>query len=615
MAVSLGQHYKIRHMDNTYEPIENYGVIGNLNTVALVSNRGSIDYMCLPDYDSPTVFGALLDADEGGYFCIRPQLSNPRSKQLYLTDSAILVTRFFSEDGIAELTDFMAIDKAHNRLTLVRKLKTIRGKIKYTIQCHPRFDYARTGHKAEQAENNRVDFTGDDGQKFHLFSEIPLTIKDNDIDHNFELDQDEMLCFVIQDNIENSSFLNEFHPYCVSCYGQTYDYWKSWINQCTFTGRWIEIVRRSCITLKLLTSIRHGSVIAAATFGLPETIGGKRNWDYRYTWVRDTAFTMFAFLRLGFMEDAASFMHWVLENCLPKDMYVMYTMDGKRSPDEEELKHLSGYRNSKPVLIGNDAINQKQMDIYGELMDTIYLYNKYGGEITYEFWQMLDKHVEYVCTHWQDPDHGMWEIRGGKREFLHSKLMCWVALDRAIKIGNSRSFPFPHERWIAIRDEIFEYIYNNFWNEKKEAFVQYKGSEEMDASVLLMPMLRFISPHEPRWLKTLAAVERDLKLDVLIYRYRNTELNVDGLGSEEGTFTMCSFWYAECLAKSGEMDKANEVFAKILGYSNPLRLFSEQLSKTGEQTGNFPQAFTHLALISAAIEINRLSEKNKSNVG
>ncbi|WDF54498.1 glycoside hydrolase family 15 protein [Mucilaginibacter sp. KACC 22063] len=595
-------------MENRYELIENYGIIGNLNTVALVSNQGSIDYMCLPQFDSPSVFGALLDSEKGGFFCIKPELSEMNFKQLYLTDSAILVTRFFSEDGIAELTDFMSIDAKDHRLTLVRKLKSIRGDINFNLQCQPRFNYAQSQHKASAHSDHRIDFESEDGQKLHLFTEIPLTVSDNDIDHRFLLKQGEMVCFVLQGNIENSSFSDNFHGVCIDCYNNTFNYWKDWINQCRFTGRWIETVRRSCITLKLLTSVKYGSMIAAPTFGIPEKIGGKRNWDYRYTWIRDTSFTMYAFLKLGFMEEASAFMHWLSEHCIPQEMYVMYNIDGQKSPEEKEIP-LSGYKNSKPVLIGNDAVNQHQMDIYGELIDTIYLYNKYGGEITHAFWEMLVKQVEYVCENWNKPDYGLWEVRGGKRDFLHSRLMCWVALDRAIKIGDNRSFPFPHQRWLEVRDEIYNHIHDNFWNEKKQAYVQYRDSDEIDASVLLMPLVRFISPKEPRWLKTLAAVERELKLDVLIYRYRNTDINVDGLGSEEGTFTMCSFWYAECLAKSGHIQEANEVFAKLLGYASPLRLYSEQLSNSGQQVGNFPQAFTHLALISAAIEINRLNKK------
>jgi GH15 family glucan-1,4-alpha-glucosidase len=598
-------------MKDAYEPIENYGVIGNLHTVALVSNAGSIDYLCLPRFDSPTVFAVLLDKDRGGSFSIIPEFTHVTCKQIYLTDSAILVTRFFADEGIAEITDFMPIVGDNGVLTIVRKVTAVRGDTNFNLVCQPRFNYAETPHSIVSTDENRIVFKAEDGQELHLWSDIKLVSDQQDVDETFSLKQGETACFVLQNSIEDSGFKTDFHHYCLNCYNQTYDFWKKWTSQCTFTGRWEETVRRSAITLKLLTSRIYGSVMAAATFALPETLGGLRNWDYRYSWVRDASFAMYVLLRLGFIEDAENYMKWVEANCVADDMQLMYTMDGNHPSTEKELTQFAGYKDSKPVLIGNNAFGQKQMDIYGELIDTIYLFNKYDGQITFTFWQMITKQIDFVCEHWQDPDHGLWEIRGEKRAFLHSRLMCWVALDRGIKIAESRSFPFPRERWFDVRDQIYLNIYNDFWNPEKEAYVQYLGGETMDASVLLMPLVRFITPTDPRWLKTLEAVERELKLDVLIYRYRNSEMNIDGLGGEEeGTFTMCSFWYAECLAKAGELDKANEVYAKILGYANPLMLYSEQLSKSGQQLGNFPQAFTHLSLISAALALNKYNNDN-----
>ncbi len=588
-----------------YKHIEDYGIIGNLHTVALVSNQGSIDYLCLPSYDSPTVFAKLLDKEKGGCFNIKPQLTNQTSKQIYLTDSAILLTRFFADEGIAELTDFMPIDEDGGVMTIVRKVTAIRGDISFELACKPRFGYAKLLHKASLADENRIVFEAD-GQQLHLWTDKTLQLNGNDVEQKFSLKEGETVCFVLQSNIENSGFGGNFHQFCIDCYEETYSYWRTWLNQCNFTGRWVETVRRSLVTLKLLTSFKEGSVIAAPTFGLPEIIGGSRNWDYRYAWIRDSSFTMYVFLQLGFMKDAECFMKWVEGHCIEGDMHLLYTWNGKEIPEETELTEFEGYKKSKPVLIGNGAKGQTQMDIYGEMIDTIYLYHKFGGQITFSFWKQLMKQVDYVCSHWQDPDHGIWEIRGEKKEFLHSRLMCWVAIDRAIKIAEHRSFPYPHEQWRAVRDQIYIDVYENFWCEEKQAYIQAKGSTRMDASVLLMPIVRFISPKDKRWLTTLETVERELKLDVLIYRYLDGESNLDGLSGEEGTFTMCSFWYAECLAKSGQTDKANEVFAKILGYGSPLRLFSEQLSKRGEQVGNFPQALTHLGLISAAIAVNSM---------
>jgi len=591
-------------METAYKRIEDYGIIGNLHTVALVSCVGSIDFLCLPRYDSPTVFAAMLDKDKGGHFTISPQFTNATHKQIYLTDSAILVTRFFADEGIAEITDFMPVDEDGGIMTIVRKVTAIRGDITFDVRCKPRFNYAQTNHTVETTDENRTVFKTEDGDELHLWADVAVKTNNNDIEDAILLKEGTTVCFVLQNNIKDSGFKSDFHHYCLDCYNRTYEYWKHWVSKSTFNGRWIETVRRSAITLKLLTSYHYGSVMASATFGLPETLQGKRNWDYRYSWIRDSSFTMYVFLRLGYMQDAENYLRWIEENCLTDDMHIMYNVEGKHVDKETELKHFEGYKKSRPVTVGNDAFEQTQMDIYGELIDTIYLFNKYGGHITFSFWQSLEKQIDFVCEHWQDTDHGLWEIRGEKRAFLHSRLMCWVALDRGIKIAENRSFPYDRLKWLAVRDEIYLNIYNDFWNEEKQAYVQYLGGNTMDASVLLMPMVRFMTPTDARWIKTLEAVERELKVDVLIYRYRNNELNIDGLGGEEeGTFTMCSFWYAECLAKAGETDKANEVFAKILGYANPLRLFSEQLSKRGEQLGNFPQAFTHLGLISAALAL------------
>jgi len=338
---------------------------------------------------------------------------------------------------------------------------------------------------------------------------------------------------------------------------------------------------------------------------LPETIGGDRNWDYRYTWIRDAAFSMYAFLRLGFMDEAKSFLDWIYDQCRDEKLHLIYGIDGHTDLKETELDHLEGYQQSKPVRIGNGAQKQLQIDIYGELIDTIYIYNKNYKPITFEFWTIIERQIEEVIKHWKKPDHGIWEIRNTKREFLHTRLMCWVAMDRAIKIADERSFPYPAVAWAKVRDEIYLDIYHNFWNEEVGAWVQYKGAKLVDASALLMPLTHFISPLEPRWLSTMEVIDKTLRLDVLIYRYQNHEENIDGLDGEEGTFNMCSFWFIEALAKSGKVERAVENFEKMLGYANHLGLFSEELGKKGQHLGNFPQAFTHLSLISAALELDK----------
>jgi GH15 family glucan-1,4-alpha-glucosidase len=398
----------------------------------------------------------------------------------------------------------------------------------------------------------------------------------------------------------------------------TINYWKDWIAQCNYHGRWLEMINRSALVLKLMTSHKHGSMVAAPTFGLPEEIGGVRNWDYRYTWIRDASFTVYAFLRLGYTEEAKAFVNWVDKQCdgvgNAGHLNLMYSLDGKKDLEEIELDHLAGYLNSRPVRIGNGAHNQIQLDIYGELLDSVYLYDKYVEPIAYGFWQDLTRQVDWVCENWHLEDEGIWEVRGGKKQFLYSRMMCWVAIDRAIKIANKHSFPLPL-KWQPARDKIFFSIHKNFWNERLGAFVQYSGAETVDAATLLMPMIRFISPTDPRWVSTLKLIEERLVSDALVYRYRTIE-GFDGLTGGEGTFSMCTFWYVECLAKAGQVDKARLYFEKMLGYANHLGLYAEQLGRQGEHLGNFPQAFTHLGLISAALSINDIlnGKQNKKKL-
>ncbi len=377
------------------------------------------------------------------------------------------------------------------------------------------------------------------------------------------------------------------------------------------------MVHRSVLMLKLVFSADYGSLIAAPTFGLLEQIGGERNWDYRYTWLRDSSFSLYAFIRMGFVEEADTFTRWIRErmhdNAQHGPLQVMYRPNGDKKLEEIILDSLAGYKNSRPVRIGNAAYQQLQLDIYGEFMDAVYLSNKYGDGISHEEWQSLQCILSWLEKNWERPDEGIWEVRGGRREFLHSRLMCWVAFDRAVRLAEKRSLAGPTERWQQIRDAIHDDIHASFWNEKLQCFVQYKGADVVDASVLLMPMMRFISPVDPRWLSTLEAVEKNLVEDNLVYRYNNAASPVDGLSGQEGSFTACSFWYIECLARAHQTEKARLLFDKMLGYANHLGLYSEELGSSGEHLGNFPQAFTHLALISAATFLDReLDGKNKA---
>ncbi|MBT1707758.1 glycoside hydrolase family 15 protein [Fulvivirgaceae bacterium PWU5] len=595
------------HTDS-YLPIEHYGIIGNLKTVALVSLTGSIDFMSFPTFDSPTVFARLLDAQKGGSFSITPVMQDYHSKQLYLPGTAVLLTRFFSDEGIAELTDFMPIvqHQGENLCAIVRQVTAVRGDLTFRMECHPAFHYGQATANYSFTETGvffRAEHDG--GVVLRLLADVPLQLREGTGYTEFVVRESETVHIVLESVSEDETHV--LHPigyYINTLYDETINFWRHWISQSTYRGRWTEIVHRSAITLKLLTSYEHGSMVAAATFGLPETIGGVRNWDYRYTWIRDAAFTMYAFLRLGFTEEATAFLHWIHARTEEGKLYLMYTIDGRHELTERELPHLEGYKGSRPVRIGNGAQEQLQLDIYGELIDTIYIYNNQHHAITYEFWQCIVKQVECVIADWRKPDHSIWEVRSDKREFLHSRLMCWVAMDRAIKIADHRSFPYPHALWHAVRDEIYYDVFDGFWNPQVGAWVQYKGADQVDASVLLMPLTHFVSPDEPRWLATLKVVEKTLGMDVLLYRYKDSPA-VDGLTGEEGTFTLCSFWYIEALAKSGEVIRALDSFEKMLGYANHLGLFSEQINKNAAHLGNFPQAFTHLALISAALELDK----------
>jgi len=398
----------------------------------------------------------------------------------------------------------------------------------------------------------------------------------------------------------------------------TAQFWKAWVSKSNYKGRWREMVHRSALLLKLLISRKHGSIVAAPTFSLPESIGGVRNWDYRFTWLRDAAFTLYALIRLGFVDETEAFVEW-LKDRLSDDaqrgpLQVMYGLDGRLKLDEIALDHLSGYENSRPVRIGNAAYEQLQLDIYGEFMDSLYLANKYAHASSHQGWQNVHRMLGWLEKNWRRPDEGIWEVRGGPREFLHSRLMCWVAFDRALRLAFKRSLPGPLDAWQRARDEIRSDIYNNFWNEELQSFVQAKGTKDVDASALLMPMMRFISPVDPMWLSTMRAIENRLIEDTLVRRYRADGSHVDGLPGTDGSFTACSFWYVECLARAGELEKAQLLFEKLLGYANHLGLYSEELGPDGRHLGNFPQAFTHLALISAATYLDRALSGNKDAV-
>ncbi len=606
-------------MGNSYQPIENYGIIGNLRTAALVGMDGSIDWMCTPSFDSPSVFARILDARRGGHFQVAPRNDGTR-KQFYWPDTNILVTRFLCSDGVGQITDFMPMglaEPAPARSWLVRQVHCVRGSLGFRAVCRPAFDYARATHETDVGPGGVV-FRAPQGG-LELSTAVPLKPVEGGVVADFELSEGQTLSFVLRplDPAEEPAGV-ESEARIEELFRCTVDYWRRWISQCTYRGRWREEVYRSALVLKLLTYEPTGAIVAAPTCSLPEQLGGTRNWDYRYTWIRDAAFTLYALQRIGFTEEAGQFMRWLEARCheLEPDgsLQIMYGIDGRHKLSEYNLENLEGYRGSGPVRVGNGAYDQLQLDIYGELMDSVYLYNKYGSPISYDLWFALRRLINWVCEHWQIPDEGIWEVRGGRQHFVYSKLMCWVAVDRGLRLADKRSFPADRERWIAVRDQIYEDIIQNGWSEERQAFVQSYGSSSLDAANLIMPLVFFMSPSDPRMLKTLDAIRRSprqggLTSDSLVYRY-DVESGVDGLEGDEGTFNLCTFWLVEALTRAGRVDRARIddarlLFEQMLGYANHLGLYAEETGPRGEALGNFPQAFTHFMLISAAFNLDR----------
>ena len=597
---------------SAYKPIENYGVIGNLHTIALVSIDGSIDWCCLPHFDSPSVFGAILDTKKGGHFNITPVTQGTR-RQTYLPDTNILITRFLHSDGAGEVIDFMPVSEDPNDDVnshhIYRVVRVVKGKIRFQLQCFPAFNYAQTNFKIARIKEGYM--FASPNMHMAFLADQKLRQEKNGLTGEFELSAGESRSFIIC-HTEKDHLCTQ-HASSEKALQDTIAYWRRWLSQINYQGRWRESVVRSALTLKLLTFAPTGAIVAAPTMSLPERIGGVRNWDYRYTWIRDASFTLYGLLRLSFTKEAARFMDWLharLENLNPDgSLNVMYGLHGEKHLTERVLKNLEGYKGSAPVRLGNAAHDQVQLDIYGELMDSIYLFNKYGSPIPYDLWNSLSRMIDYVCHHWNKKDKGIWEIRSAPQHFTYSKVMCWVAVDRAIRMAQKRSLPANWRLWISTRDDIYRAVMSKGWNPKLRSFVQSFGSTAADASTLMLPLVKFISPTDPRMLGTLDYIKKTLVSDSLVFRYDHQKGVQDGVKGVEGTFSMCTFWYAEALARAGRLNEGRWIFEKMLGYANHVGLFAEEVGPTGEQLGNFPQAFTHLALISAAINLNKALEK------
>ncbi|MEV5007910.1 MULTISPECIES: glycoside hydrolase family 15 protein [unclassified Streptomyces] len=596
-----------------YVPIADHGLIGDLRSVALVGTDGTIDWYCCPAFDAPSVFAAILDAERGGSFELAAAEA-VRTKQFYFPDTNVLITRFFTEDGVGEVQDFMPVSGDRQgsaeteRHRLIRRVLCVRGTLPFRARVAPRFNYGADPHTV-RIEGCTALFESAT-LSLALTSTVPLESDGTDLRADFKLAEGESAVFALDQVGGEVAPRRCAHAEAEEQFCATVAYWRRWLAQSRYRGRWREMVHRSALTLKLLTYAPTGAIVAAPTTSLPERVGGERNWDYRYVWVRDAAFAVYALLRLGFAGEAEAFMGFLTRHISPGDgkatgpLQIMYGIDGRSELPERELGHLEGHRGSAPVRVGNAAADQLQLDIYGALIDSIYLFDKWAQPISSAQWDDVSALVEWVCENWDQPDEGVWETRGGRKNFLYSRLMCWVAVERAMRLANRRGLPADLPLWRQSRDAIYRRIMDRGWSAERQAFVQYEDGDVLDAAMLMMPLAKFIAPTDPKWLSTLDALTGDLVSDSLVYRY-DPQASPDGLRGDEGTFSICSFWYVEALTRAGRLDEARLAFEKMLTYANHLGLYAEEIGPTGEQQGNFPQAFTHLSLISAAYNLDR----------
>jgi GH15 family glucan-1,4-alpha-glucosidase len=613
-----------------YTPIEDHGLIGDLQTAALVTKDGSIDWFCCPRFDSPSVFASLLDSRRGGRFQVAPLSGAYTSRQLYFPDTAVLITRFLSDDGVGEVVDFMPVTRGNvptDRHRLFRLVRCVRGEMSFGIDIAPRFDYGRLTHTTDLTENGAVMRADGVTLTLHVVRDADdehLTrlslIDGRDLHGQLTLRAGQMRGVVMESTSPTGPREIPVAE-AEDCFDDTVKFWRGWLAQSTYTGRWRESLLRSAVALKLMTYAPTGGIVAAPTAGLPEQVGGERNWDYRYTWVRDGSFSVYALLGLGFTEEAAAFCGWLRDRVQEKvggpggPLNIMYRVDGSSDLKEESLDHWEGYKGSSPVRIGNGAMDQTQMDIYGEALDSIYFADRHGIQLDHGSWLALRDIIDWLVDNWDQPGEGIWETRGGKKDFTYGRVMSWVAFDRAIRLATGRGRPAALTEWTTQRDAIYDQVMNRGWSPQRHAFIQSYGGHVLDSSLLRASTVGFIAPNDPMWTSTLRAMDDELVTDSLVYRY-DPAASPDGLLGSEGTFSLCTFNYVDALAHAGRLDEARLTFEKMLTYANHLGLYSEEIGATGEQLGNFPQAFTHLALIDAALTLDKaLDDQGRARTG
>ncbi|HEX8501299.1 MAG TPA: glycoside hydrolase family 15 protein [Pyrinomonadaceae bacterium] len=598
--------------ENTYRPIRDYGLIGDAHTAALVSSDGSIDWLCWPRFDSPAVFCRLLDGEKGGYFRVGPAGRGATSSRAYVEGTNVLATDFTTDGGRFRLTDLMPVERLNRRhegediashYRVVRLVEGLSGEVEVEVSFRPTFDYARAKATFHPYDGGIVARSG--REALALYGPAPFRENASGVvTARFKVAAGQRawvtLTYLAGDDAASVS-PPEFDADVEL--EQTLEYWREWSETCTYRGPYEPLVRRSALVLKLLTYEPTGALVAAPTTSLPEEPGGVRNWDYRFTWLRDSSLILYALQLLGYHEEATDFFDWLDRLCIPcgNELQIMYRIDGGSHLPERSLEHLEGYRGSRPVRVGNGAFDQKQLDIYGEVIDAAYLYHeRMRRPVRPELWDALRYMADQTVERWREPDHGIWEVRGGPRHFLYSKLLCWVALDRAVRMAAPGGLPGDVSLWERTREEIRAAILEEGYDEKVGAFTQAFGEPALDACALVIPQVGFLPPTDPRVVSTVRLVRERLTSHGLVYRY----LNEDGLPGGEATFALCSFWLVDCLSEAGRVDEARALFERIVGYANDLGLLAEEIDPvSGELLGNFPQGFTHLGLIRSALHI------------